>query len=186
MPGSNDDNGLAAGPTEDPDPSLPLIVEYVAEAGDWSAFGNFDVVLAPVLAAVGARAELSKFMPAEACVAFTDDAAMRRLNGHFRGKDKPTNVLSFPSGLPVVEGERRNLGDIVLGCETVGREAAEQAVAPVDHLRHLVLHGLLHLMGYDHEADGDAEVMEALEIAILAGLGIANPYEEAAEVPAAQ
>ena len=164
----------------------PLIVDYVAEAGDWSALGNIEVVLAPVLAAVSGRTELAKFMPAEACVAFTDDAAMRRLNGHFRGKDKPTNVLSFPSGMPAVVGARRNLGDIVLGAETVVREAAEQAVTPADHLRHLVLHGLLHLMGYDHETDNDAVIMEALEIAILAGLGIANPYEEAADAPAAR
>ncbi len=151
MPRLDDDSGSAAAPTEDPDPTQSLLVEYVSEAGDWSAIGDAAEILAPVLVAVGGRTELLKFMPAEACVAFTDDAAMRRLNGHFRGKDKPTNVLSFPSGIPVVEGERRSLGDIVLGCETVMREAPEQGVAPADHLRHLVLHGLLHLMGYDHE-----------------------------------
>jgi probable rRNA maturation factor len=186
MPRLQDDSGSAAAPTEDPDPTRSLLVDYVSEAGDWTTIGDIEAVLAPVLAAVGVRADLLAFMPAEACVAFTDDSAMRRLNGHFRGQDKPTNVLSFPSGLPVVAGERRNLGDIVFGCETVLREAAEQGVAAADHLRHLMLHGLLHLMGYDHETDGDADVMEALEIAILADLGIANPYEEAADAPAAR
>lgn len=104
-------------------------------------------------------------------VALADDRRVRILNARDRRKDKPTNVLSYPSG------ERSFLGDIVLARQTVWREAQAQKKSPSDHLTHLVVHGTLHLLGYDHETgEADAERMEALECRILATLGIADPY----------
>lgn len=104
-------------------------------------------------------------------VALADDKRVRALNARDRNKDKPTNVLSYPSGL------RDFLGDIVLARQTVWREARSQGKTPADHVAHLVVHGTLHLMGYDHETgEADAERMEALERRILAKLGIADPY----------
>ena len=109
---------------------------------------------------------------------FTSDAEMQVLNRDWRGKDKPTNVLSFPApDMPVPEGEATPLGDIALACETVSREAAEQGKPLADHTAHLIVHGTLHLLGYDHETDGEAEDMENEERKILARLGIADPYE---------
>ena len=103
-------------------------------------------------------------------IALADDRRVRALNARDRKKDKPTNVLSYPSG------ERAFLGDIVLARQTVWREAREQAKTAADHVSHLVVHGTLHLLGYDHEADAEAERMEALERRVLAKLGIADPY----------
>jgi probable rRNA maturation factor len=103
-------------------------------------------------------------------IALADDRRVRRLNARDRKKDKPTNVLSYPSG------EAAFLGDIVLARQTVWREAREQAKTVADHLSHLVVHGTLHLVGYDHENDAEAERMEALERRVLARLGIADPY----------
>lgn len=106
-------------------------------------------------------------------VALADDARVRSLNARDRRKDKPTNVLSYPSG------ERGSLGDIVLARQTVWREAREQGKTAADHLSHLVVHGTLHLLGYDHETgEADARRMEALERRVLAKLGVADPYME--------
>jgi rRNA maturation RNase YbeY len=102
---------------------------------------------------------------------FTSDDAVKSLNAQWRGKDMPTNVLSFPA--PETAG---TLGDIALAYETCAREADEQGKSLKDHATHLLVHGLLHLLGYDHEADDDAAEMEGLEKDILAGLGIADPY----------
>ena len=104
-------------------------------------------------------------------VALADDRRVRALNARDRKKDKPTNVLSYPSG------ERDFLGDVVLARQTVWREARQQRKTPSDHVSHLVVHGTLHLRGYDHETgEADAERMEALERRILKRLGIADPY----------
>ena len=104
-------------------------------------------------------------------IALADDRRVRALNARDRRKDKPTNVLSYPSG------EKAFLGDVVLARQTVWREAREQKKTPADHVAHLVVHGTLHLLGYDHETgDADAERMEALERRILKRLGIADPY----------
>jgi probable rRNA maturation factor len=104
-------------------------------------------------------------------VALADDKRVRALNARDRKKDKPTNVLSYPSG------ERGFLGDVVLARQTVWREARQQHKTPSAHISHLVVHGTLHLLGYDHETgNADAERMEALERRILARLGIADPY----------
>jgi probable rRNA maturation factor len=129
----------------------------------------------PAAAALAARA------PVEIAIVLADDSEVRGLNARWRGIDKPTNVLSFPaldpdtlaaqpSGMPVL------LGDVVLAFETCAREAAEQGKGLAEHLAHLVVHGTLHLVGYDHETDEDAEVMEPLETRVLASLGIADPY----------
>jgi probable rRNA maturation factor len=104
-------------------------------------------------------------------IALSDDRRVRALNKRDRSTDKPTNVLSYPSG------EKVFLGDVVLARQTVWREARTQKKTPADHVAHLVVHGTLHLLGYDHEtSDADAERMEALERRILKKLGIADPY----------
>lgn len=125
------------------------------------------------LAEVGVQAAGS----CELSVVFTDDEGIRRLNAGWRGKDKPTNVLSFPA-FPVKPGDPLPpiLGDIVLAAGTVAREAELERKPLEHHIAHLVVHGLLHLLGHDHEADGDAEIMEAVERRALARLAIPDPY----------
>jgi probable rRNA maturation factor len=112
-------------------------------------------------------------------VLFANDATLKSLNHDWRGKNKPTNVLSFPaaSHLKLPRGEARPLGDIALAFKTVQREALAAHIALKDHTMHLLVHGILHLRGYDHMTDVDAELMEAQEIRVLKKLGIANPYQ---------
>jgi probable rRNA maturation factor len=107
----------------------------------------------------------------EATLLLTSDAALQTWNRQFRGLDKPTNVLAFPS-----PGEGPYLGDIAIAAGVVAREAAEQGKSPAHHLAHLALHGFLHLLGYDHETDEEAAEMEARETALLAELGLPDPY----------
>lgn len=107
----------------------------------------------------------------------TDDAALRALNRRYRAIDKPTNVLAFPAaGGPLPEGVAAPLGDVALAWETVAREADEQGKPIAAHLSHLVVHGVLHLQGHDHDHDDEAAAMEAIEVATLARLGFADPY----------
>lgn len=112
----------------------------------------------------------------EVSLRLADDAALRALNSRWRGIDKPTNVLSFPSSPGGRLGNATMLGDIALAYETLAREAENLGVPLADHYRHLIAHGFLHLIGYDHETDAEAERMEALETRILAQLGAADPY----------
>jgi len=116
-------------------------------------------------------------VPPEVSLVFTDDAAIREINAEWRDQDKPTNVLSFPA-YPLVPGGKPGpmLGDIIIARETVAREAVELEKSFDDHLTHLLVHGFLHLFGYDHMDLDDAEEMEALETGILAVLGLSDPY----------
>ncbi|MGF1620219.1 MAG: rRNA maturation RNase YbeY [Rhodomicrobiaceae bacterium] len=114
----------------------------------------------------------------ELSIALSSDDAVAELNGRYRGKPKPTNVLSFPAsdGLAASGSEHPLLGDIIIAYETVMQEARAEDKPPLSHLAHLVIHGILHLAGCDHETDEDAEHMENLEREILASLGIPDPY----------
>jgi probable rRNA maturation factor len=111
----------------------------------------------------------------EISVAFADDAAVQTLNRDWRGKDQPTNVLSFPAPPTRAPGPRP-LGDIALAYETVARESLDEMKSLADHAAHLLVHGTLHLLGHDHETDSDAAAMEALEVEALARIGLADPY----------
>lgn len=123
--------------------------------------------------------------PVELSIVLTSDEQVRALNAEWRGKDRPTNVLSFPQAEPdeldaAADGPELMLGDIVLALGTCAREAQEKAIPLADHAAHLVVHGTLHLLGYDHGEDAAAEDMEAREVRALARLGLADPYEAAA------
>ena len=113
----------------------------------------------------------------ELTIRVVDEAESQELNGTYRGKEKPTNVLSFPFEAPE-HIELSLLGDLVICAPVVQREASEQKKSLEPHWAHMVIHGVLHLQGYDHVNDTDAEVMEGLEIAILNALGYTNPYAE--------
>ena len=112
----------------------------------------------------------------EVSIALVDDATIRELNRNWRGKDAPTDVLSFPAMPIAVPGAPALLGDIAVAFETTARDAAAEGKTLADHLAHLVAHGMLHLLGYDHLKAAEAERMESTERAILKGLGIADPY----------
>jgi probable rRNA maturation factor len=116
--------------------------------------------------------------PVEVSILLTSDAAVRKLNAKFRGKDKPTNVLSFPADADDAQPKDapRTLGDIALAYGVLRREAKAEDKSLTAHLSHLVIHGVLHLLGYDHEHDKDAVTMERLEKKILSRLGISDPY----------
>lgn len=169
----------ADGAQADGDPPLSIFIDVVHDGGDWDEVADADELVR--LAAHCAAGEL-EISNVEVCVALSSDAQVAELNGSYRGKPKPTNVLSFPA-VPMlpVEGEPRFLGDIALALETLQREASELGVPLGHHLQHLVVHGLLHLLGYDHQTDEEARDMEGLEVRILAHLGIADPYLAAGE-----
>jgi probable rRNA maturation factor len=105
-----------------------------------------------------------------------DDQFLRALNRTYRGKDAPTNVLSFPLRAGPGEYDGEYLGDVALAAETISREAADHGIPVGHHFQHLVLHGVLHLIGFDHETNAQAALMERVEIEVLARLGIPNPY----------
>ena len=126
-----------------------------------------------VLAAVQATLDCEGATGEGVALLLTDDQSVRALNARFRHQDKPTNVLSVPAP----QNPERFLGDVALAYGVCAREAAEQGKPLAHHLQHLVAHGVFHLLGYDHETDVQAEAMESLERAVLAGLGVPDPYE---------
>lgn len=147
------------------------VAEIVIDHPGWEAVSGVE---ARCLEAVrAALALISDPRPGPAVILLTSDASLHSLNQRFRGKDRPTNVLSFPA--PESEAYP---GDVALAFETCQGEAAARGIALIDHAAHLAVHGVLHLNGFDHKEEPDAEDMEALEIAALARIGIANPYRE--------
>ncbi|MCA3597246.1 MAG: rRNA maturation RNase YbeY [Methylobacterium sp.] len=152
-------------------------IEILIEAEGWEKLPEAEAIARRAgLAAIGAG---NGSPPALVAVLLTDDAAMQRLNAHFRGSNKPTNVLSFPApAMPSGAGDAESLflGDLALGYETCAAEAMADGKSLGDHLSHLVVHGVLHLMGHDHETEAEADEMEDRERAILASLGISDPY----------
>lgn len=157
-----------------------IAIDLMIEADEWNgALGDAESVIARA-----ARAACIDLGAATISVLLTDDRAMQALNREWRGQDKPTNVLSFPATetrageTPRAEfpGVPLELGDIALGFEICRREAAAQSKPFRHHVEHLVVHGVLHLLGYDHQDEAEAERMEGLETRILSALGIPDPY----------
>lgn len=153
-------------------PAGAFEVEIVEDDGDWSRVEGLDALIIDA-ARTAYESATEGHETAIVSLALSSDAIVAELNERFRGKAKPTNVLSFPAGDGAPDEQ---LGDIIIALETVEREAEEQGISFQHHLQHLVVHGVLHLLGYDHETTAEAERMEALEIEILSKLGIANPY----------
>src|SRR6202045_1311979 len=161
-------------------PALPM-TEVLVVADGWQSEPDAEAV---ILRAIAIAAEIADADTgdAELAVMLTDDAGIRTLNKNWRGIDKPTNVLSFPALPPTgpagPDDAPRMLGDIAIAFETTRREADDEQKPFDHHLSHLAVHGFLHLIGYDHENDDDAEAMETLERGILAQLGIPDPYTD--------
>ncbi|MET1413112.1 rRNA maturation RNase YbeY [Roseibium sp. HPY-6] len=157
-------------------------VDLTIEAGRWPSEDELKGVVLRALEACFTNTDLKVQQNTEVSLLFTDDEAIRKLNGKWRDKDKPTNVLSFPGSDPDDDSYGPLLGDIVFACETISREATELGVDFSDHLSHLTVHGLLHLFDYDHQEREEAELMESLEKAILASIDIDDPYADSALV----
>lgn len=165
-----------------------LTVDVTVSAGAWQRLLPDAGAVARTAAkaawrSLGATGATGAGGAAEVSILLADDETVQALNRRHRDVDRPTNVLSFAIGAAPGGPLPRMLGDVVLADGVVVREAEAQGKSVSAHLSHLVVHGVLHLLGYDHEADPEAETMEALEVRTLAGLGIANPYRcrEAAE-----
>ena len=154
-------------------------LDVMIEAGDWARLPGAEALAQRAAEAALAVAD-EEGEAFEASVMLTGDAQLQELNRTWRGKDKPTNVLSFPAPEPPGATGPRHLGDIALAFETLTRESEEESKELAHHFAHLIVHGVLHLLGYDHEVEAEAEIMEALEVKALAVLGIADPYRDKA------
>jgi len=159
----------------DPDPACAPQLDVLVQSPLWSGAAGIEDLLRRALEA--AARELVPRSCGELAVVLTDDATIRSLNRAWRGIDAPTNVLAFPAARSA--HPQAHFGDIVIAYETADAEAAAAGKPLGDHVAHLGVHGFLHLLGYDHLADNEATKMEALECAVLARLGIADPYRAA-------
>jgi probable rRNA maturation factor len=170
-----------------------LDVDCDTVAGDWDPRTDWEALSARAVAAALEGAGQGRLVAGagaqvEVSVRLTNDEEVQRLNRDYRGKDKPTNILSFPMHAPdalrgwlAADDVDLLLGDLALAHETILREAAEKGISAEDHVTHLLVHGTLHLLGHDHQSDGEADAMEALETRILGGLGLPDPYAVRAE-----
>lgn len=154
-----------------------ITIDVLVETDGWADEPALRDLSTRAIAAAWQQLDDGEQPESELSLVFTDDAAIRELNNDWRDKDKPTNVLSFPA-FALTPGQKPGpmLGDIVIARETVAREALDEQKPFDDHLTHLVVHGFLHLLGYDHLTEAEAEEMEALERKILARLAIPDPY----------
>jgi probable rRNA maturation factor len=186
MPGSTAERAPARTPgrNRNSGPMSPFVLpitEVLVVAECWQTEPDAEAVIQRAIAAAAQMTD-GDDGEAELAVMLTDDAGIRTLNSNWRGIDKPTNVLSFPAlpptGTSGPDDAPRMLGDIAIAYETTRREADDEQKPFDHHLSHLAVHGFLHLMGYDHEKDDDAEAMETLEQEILAQLGIPDPYAD--------
>jgi probable rRNA maturation factor len=148
----------------------PLTLEVIVESPLWDHIPDAEIVIRRAIAGAATSAGRDA---AEIAILLTDDSAIREMNRQWRGQDKPTNVLSFPAS---TGGHATHLGDIAIAYETLNREAVAEEKPASNHLAHLVIHGYLHLLGYDHTTDADATRMEKLETQILEKLGIPDPH----------
>ena len=170
-----------AGPSPGAHGRAKLDVEVVRRGDDWDRVSDATLALAAKAAFENVPARHAQDY--EVAIALVGDDEVRELNRTWRGQDKPTNVLSFPAGddsaVPAqgeASGTPLPLGDVILGFQTVAREAKEQDITLGDHACHLTVHGVLHLLGFDHDTPAQAEEMEGLERRVLAELGIDDPY----------
>jgi probable rRNA maturation factor len=154
---------------------MKLSIDILVEDDRWSDAMNLDDITRRAVDAVMARADPDCAPNAEVSFLFCDDTRIRALNAAWRAKDSSTNVLSFPAP---EAAEWSALGDVALAYDTVAREAADEAKTVEQHTTHLIVHGVLHLIGYDHENDVDATEMELLESEILVSLGLPDPWRE--------
>jgi probable rRNA maturation factor len=166
-------------------PQVAPVIDIMVDSPLWKTQRGVKAVLQR---AIGEAAAMAATSGGELAIVLTDDSAIRALNRDWRGKDQPTNVLSFPAHAPALGRSRaharagepqsgiRLLGDIVIAYETMAREAMAEGRPFRHHLAHLAVHGFLHLLGHDHAQDAQADAMEALEIAVLARLDVPNPY----------
>jgi len=178
--------------------TMPGFIDVIVESPLWQAVPDAADTVRRAIAQAAGPGAAKRRGPGEVAVLLCDDAAIARLNALWRGHDRPTNVLSFPAPIREQISEdsgckkpvgavlkpaptrlsvlRHPLGDIAIAYETVAREAAAEHKTVAHHLAHLAIHGFLHLLGYDHQNEREAEHMERLERDILAGIGIADPY----------
>lgn len=159
----------------------PLRIAISIRSAAWNR-GGFQPRALCRRAANAAFATAALPVAAEVSIVLADDDFIRTLNREFRGRDRATNVLSFPAldseSTGLMPEQPALLGDIVVAYETMAAEAEAEGRDLADHLSHLIVHGMLHLLGHDHETDEQASAMESLEVQVLARLGIANPYRE--------
>lgn len=153
---------------------MSLEIDINVAADDWDRLDALEALTRDSVAASLAESGAGLAAGCEVSVTFCDDEEIRALNAQWRGKDKATNVLSFPTPGPLEA--RPLLGDIVIAYETVAQEAVEQEKTLRDHTAHMIIHGFLHLIGYDHETAAEAEAMEGLERRIASRLGLRDPY----------
>ena len=164
-----------------------MMLEIAIEAdAEWDSSTDWEALTRAAATSAVAESRFPQLVhgprPAELSVRLTSDDQVQALNSQWRGKDRPTNVLSFPMAEPAdleaADGPEFLLGDVVLALGVCRAEAAEKALPLESHATHLLVHGTLHLLGHDHDADAEADAMEALEVRVLAGLGVADPYRD--------
>jgi probable rRNA maturation factor len=158
---------------------MKLTLEINAPSALWRGLPRARALARETIAACVAESGLA-VQAGLVSLCLTDDAEVRTMNARWRGTDEPTNVLAFPSSPAELAKETPVLGDIALAFETLAREAEEAGAPLADHYRHLVAHGFLHLIGYDHQTEDEAGRMEELETRILARFGVADPYADRA------